>query len=75
LGTYVPDIDPKIILAVGATEIKNQVAQDLYGAVLIAYNKALTLTLYVAVGLSCCSVFRAAGLQWLSVWIFLRRVQ
>jgi hypothetical protein len=67
LGTYVPSIDPSIILAVGATQIKNQVAKELYGAVLVAYNKALTQTLYVAVALSCCSAFGAVGLQWLSV--------
>lgn len=67
LRTYVPSIDPTIILAVGATQIKTQVSQDLVENVLIAYNKALTETLYVAVALSCLSGSGAVALQWLSV--------
>ncbi|KAF2191552.1 putative MFS transporter [Zopfia rhizophila CBS 207.26] len=67
MSTYVSTMDPRIILTVGATQIKSQVGQEFYDAVLIAYNKSLTQTFYVGVALSCCSVFGVVWLQWLSV--------
>ncbi len=67
LRTYVPTIDLSNVSNVGATQIKSQVPQELYSAVLIAYNKSLTQTLYVGVALSCCSVLGVVWLEWLSV--------
>ncbi len=67
LSTYVPTIDLSNILTVGATQIKSQVPEELYSAVLIAYNKSLTQTFYVGVAISCCSIFGVIGLQSLSI--------
>lgn len=67
LSHYVPSINPSIILAAGATQIKSQVPEEFYDRVLIAYNKSLTQTFYVGVALSCCAAFGALGIQSLSV--------
>jgi hypothetical protein len=63
----VPNFDTRIILAVGATQLKSQVPANLYQAVLIAYNAALTQTYYVSVALSCLAIFGVASIQWISV--------
>ncbi|PIG79519.1 efflux pump antibiotic resistance protein [Aspergillus arachidicola] len=67
LATYVPEADTSTILSGGATDIKNLVPQELYQAVLFAYNKALDQTFYVGVALSCCAVLGVLGMQWVSV--------
>ncbi|RDW64086.1 MFS transporter-2 [Coleophoma crateriformis] len=67
LSQYVPGIDPSIVLSAGATEIQSLVPEVFYSAVLFAYNKALTHTFFVGVGLSCCSVLGVVWLEWLSV--------
>ncbi|KAB8209101.1 major facilitator superfamily domain-containing protein [Aspergillus parasiticus] len=67
LATYVPEADASTILSGGATDIKNLVPQELYQAVLFAYNKALDQTFYVGVALSCCAVLGVLGMQWVSV--------
>ncbi|KAB8271009.1 major facilitator superfamily domain-containing protein [Aspergillus minisclerotigenes] len=67
LATYVPEADASTVLSGGATDIKNLVPQELYEAVLLAYNKALDQTFYVGVALSCCAVLGVLGMQWVSV--------
>ena len=67
LKAKVPGIESSVVLGVGATQIKNEIPAEFYGEVLVAYNQALTETFYVGVGLSCCAVFGAVCLQWLSV--------
>ncbi|KAE8344598.1 hypothetical protein BDV24DRAFT_171614 [Aspergillus arachidicola] len=67
LATYVPEADTSAILSGGATDIENLVPQELYQAVLFAYNKALDQTFYVGVAVSCCAVFGVLGMQWVSV--------
>lgn len=67
LTSYVPTIDPSTILSAGATQIKTQVSSEFYSAILLAYNRALTHTFYVGVGLSCCALLGAVWLEWLSV--------
>lgn len=63
----VPNINPGIILSVGATQLKNQVPAKYYQAVLIAYNKSLTETYYVSVALSCLAVIGVFSIEWISV--------
>jgi hypothetical protein len=63
----VPGLDPRIILENGATELKGRVAPEAYPAVLAAYNRALTRTFYVGVGLACCSLVGAVWLEPLRV--------
>lgn len=63
----VPGLDPRVILDNGATQLKGRVAAEYYPAVLAAYNRALTQTFYVGVGLACCSLLGAVWLEPLRV--------
>jgi hypothetical protein len=67
LKTAVPDLDPAIVLMVGATELKNQIEQRYLPGVLTAYNLALTQTFYVSVATATVSIVGAAFMQWTSM--------
>jgi hypothetical protein len=67
LQSVVPDLDPKIVLAVGATEIKNQIEAKFLPGVLSAYNLALTQTFYVSVAAGSLSIIGAAFVEWKSM--------
>jgi hypothetical protein len=67
LKTVVPDLDPAIVLVVGATELKNQIEQRYLPGVLSAYNLALTQTFYVSVATATMSIVGAAFVQWKSM--------
>lgn len=67
LGTVVPDLDPKIVLAVGATELKNVIEEKFLAGVLQAYNLALTQTFYVSVAAASLSIIGAAFVEWKSM--------
>jgi hypothetical protein len=67
LKTVVPDLDPAIVLVVGATELKNQIEQRYLPGVLTAYNLALTQTFYVSVATATMSIVGAAFVQWTSM--------
>ncbi|KAK3196968.1 hypothetical protein GRF29_1536g165079 [Pseudopithomyces chartarum] len=67
LKAVVPDLNPAIVLAVGATEIKNQIEERFIDGVLVAYNSALTQTFYVSVATASMSIFGAAFVQWKSM--------
>ena len=67
LKAVVPDLNPAIVLAVGATEIKHQIEERFIDGVLVAYNSALTQTFYVSVATASMSIFGAAFVQWKSM--------
>ena len=67
IATYVPGLDPDIILNTGATSLKNNVDAGLLPGVLFAYNKALTQTFYVSLALASLSIFGSIGIEWKSV--------
>ncbi|KAJ4344607.1 MFS sugar transporter [Didymosphaeria variabile] len=67
LQTVVPDLNPSIVLAVGATELKNQIEEKFLSGVLTAYNAALTQTFYVSVATAAMSIFGAAFVEWKSM--------
>jgi hypothetical protein len=67
LQSVVPDLDPSFVLAVGATEIKNQIDPKFLPGVLSAYNLALTQTYYVSVAAGALSIIGAAFVQWKSM--------
>jgi hypothetical protein len=67
LQSVVPDLDPKIVLAVGATEIKHQIEAKFLPGVLSAYNLALTQTFYVSVAAGSLSIIGAAFVEWKSM--------
>jgi len=63
----VPDLDPAVVIAAGATKLKDQVPTKYLTQVLLAYNDALTQTWYVALALAVLAGFGAAAIQWISV--------
>ncbi|KAJ3544355.1 hypothetical protein NM208_g3096 [Fusarium decemcellulare] len=60
-------VDPKIILSVGATELRDRVSTKALGIVLVAYNKALTDTWYVSVATAVLALMPAVFIPWKSV--------
>ncbi|KAL4814990.1 major facilitator superfamily domain-containing protein [Aspergillus spinulosporus] len=65
---YAPSVDAARLIDGGATEVRNLVTDEtVYQAVLRAYNKALTQTFYVGVGLSCIGIVGVVFLQWINV--------
>lgn len=60
-------IDVQGIAHMGATELRDAVAPQYLGQVLIAYNGALMKTYQIGLCLSCISIVGAAGMQWRSV--------
>jgi hypothetical protein len=67
LASVVPDLNPQLVLTVGATEIKNQIPKEFLSGVLIAYNKSITQTFYVSVAGATLSILGAAAVQWKSM--------
>jgi hypothetical protein len=67
LGTVVPDLDPKLVLVVGATELKHAIEAKFLPGVLTAYNLALTQTFYVSVAAGSLSILGAAFVEWKSM--------
>jgi hypothetical protein len=65
---HAPSVDTARLIDGGATEVRNLVTDEtVYQAVLRAYNKALTQTFYVGVGLSCIGIVGVVFLQWINV--------
>ena len=63
----VPNVDPSIVLSVGATSLKDLfTGSDLEG-VILAYNKALIQTFYVSVAMGALSIFGSLPMEWKSV--------
>lgn len=67
LRVAAPGLDPRIVLNVGATSLKDQIASEFFDSVLIAYNKALTETFYVGLAMACFTIIGALGMEWRSV--------
>jgi len=63
----VPDVDPKLVLSSGATELQTNVPSEVLQSVLAAYNGALTRTWLVAVALSALSLVGVVFVEWRSV--------
>jgi hypothetical protein len=60
----VPEIRAEIVLAVGATELKNKVPQELLARVLEDYNKAITTSFYAAVAMGSLGAVGALAVEW-----------
>jgi hypothetical protein len=56
-----------MVLNTGATEIRQRVPSTLLGAVLVAFNRAITRAVYVSVGMTCASLVGALAIEWKSV--------
>ncbi|KAF2645802.1 MFS general substrate transporter [Massarina eburnea CBS 473.64] len=64
LASVVPDLNPQLVLSVGATGIKSAVPQQFLSGVLSAYNTTLTQTFYVSVATAAMSILGASVVQW-----------
>ena len=63
----IPGLDPGIVINAGATNIRNVVKLEYLGAVVKAYNHAVTTVFDVAVGTSCILIVGALFMEWKSV--------
>lgn len=60
-------LDPAVVLATGATNIKTVFPAEFLPTVLTAYNNALTNAYYVSVAMSCLTIIGALSIQWISI--------
>jgi hypothetical protein len=67
MGLYAPDISAEDILTWGATGFRDYVPQKYLPGVLLAYDKAITTTLYLASGSMVMAWCFTWGLGWKSV--------
>ena len=67
VGEYVPGLDPKVVLATGATAIQQTIASDQLDGVTRAYSDALTTTFIVFVAMGTLSIIGALAVEWRSV--------
>jgi MFS family permease len=63
----IPNINPKIVLEVGATDLRNAVLPMDLPAVLDYYNRALTEAFTVALAVACAAVIPAIGVEWKNI--------
>ncbi|KAL8861830.1 MAG: hypothetical protein Q9178_001699 [Gyalolechia marmorata] len=62
-----PNIDPRTIIETGATALRSVFSPSDLPEVLVAYNKAIIQTYYIALGISCASIFAGLSMEWRSV--------
>ncbi|KAK1059382.1 MFS sugar transporter [Friedmanniomyces endolithicus] len=67
LKKVVPDLDPAVVLATGATSLRTVIPSQYYAGVQVAYNSSLMNTFYVAVAMAVVSAAGAAFMEWKSV--------
>ncbi|RAL11317.1 uncharacterized protein BO97DRAFT_471066 [Aspergillus homomorphus CBS 101889] len=69
LAEDVPSIDPNTVVNADATGLVNTVPSSLYDAVILAYNKFVTQTLYVAIAtaVAYCGVLGVTALEWINI--------
>lgn len=67
LRAAVPDLDPRLVLQVGATELKNVLPHQFLKGALVAYNQTLTQTFYVSVACASASILGAVWVEWKSM--------
>jgi hypothetical protein len=65
--SIVPDLDPAIVLASGATNLAKNIRPEYLDGVIEAYNSAITTTFYVAVATAALSIIGAVFVEWKSV--------
>jgi len=70
LATAAPKVPASIVLATGATSLKDAVVKidaNSLPAVLTAYNDAIDQTFYVSLAMACLSIIGSCGMEWKSV--------
>lgn len=64
---HISGIEPSAIVKIGATELRNAVDPSSLGAVLLAYNGALTKVFTAALALACLSIIGPSIMQWKNI--------
>lgn len=67
LKAVVPDLDPALVLATGATKLKDVIDPKDLAGVILAYNDTLTTTFRVGVAMAVLSIIGSVALEWKSV--------
>ena len=67
LQKVVPDLNPTIVLATGATSLKDVIPTQFLPGVQQAYNDSIMNTFYVGVAMAVLSIFGSVLLEWRSV--------
>ncbi|KAK5112973.1 hypothetical protein LTR62_003795 [Meristemomyces frigidus] len=67
LKQVVPDLDPALVLATGATSLKTAIPAKYLAGVQTAYNSSVIDTFYVATAMAVASLLGAVLLEWKSV--------
>ncbi len=62
LTQYAPEVDQEIVVEAGATNYAANVPASQLGDVLLAYNKAITMTYYLAVASAAAAVVTAMAI-------------
>ncbi|KAK9239555.1 major facilitator superfamily domain-containing protein [Lipomyces kononenkoae] len=65
--SQIPGVNPSIILATGATDIRSMVAPEDLPAVLVSYNQALVEAFIVGLAVSAFTIIPALGMEWKNV--------
>ncbi|KAK1751946.1 major facilitator superfamily transporter protein [Echria macrotheca] len=63
----IPELDPKLLLEIGATELRARLPAELIPAVTLAYNDALKDVWWLLLALTGVSLIGALGVEWRSV--------
>jgi len=63
----IPSDDPKVVVQLGATQLRSYVPPVFVQQTVEAYHRALVNTFQIAVVIACLSVFGAAGMEWRNV--------
>jgi MFS family permease len=63
----IPGLETSMVVDVGATDLTSAIAPQYLGAVLSAYNNALTKTYDVGLAMSCVMIIGALGMEWKSI--------
>ena len=67
LQAVVPQLDPKIVLATGATDLRSVVKPEFIEAVIEVYNGSLVRAFKLATALACLTAVGSLGMEWRSV--------
>lgn len=67
IAEFVPGLDPRVVLATGATSIQSDIPVDMLQGVILAYNDALTHTFIVCAAMAAMSIVGALCVEWKSV--------
>ncbi|TVY17164.1 Efflux pump aflT [Lachnellula arida] len=63
----IPTVDPKVVVNLGATQLRSYVPAEFFEQTVQAYNHAIVDTLRISLILVCLSAIGAAGMEWKSV--------